>query len=157
MFDYIVVHTDEEYGIAAKLFEEYAAWLNIDLGFQKFEEELMNVKTMYGAPDGGIILGKTGSDFVGCVAIRKINNSTAELKRMFVQTAFQGKGIGKILLEKAIEFAERSGYTRIRLDTLNYMLPAINLYKQYGFYEIPAYYHNPNKTAVYFELKIIRS
>ena len=157
MVDYIIAHTDEEYAIATKLFQEYAAWLNIDLAFQKFEEELTGLKTMYAAPYGGIILCKIKNEFVGCVAIRKINNSTAELKRMFVQTAFQGKGIGKILLEKAIEFAERSGYTRIRLDTLNYMLPAINLYKQYGFYEIPAYYDNPNETAVYFELQITPS
>jgi len=157
MFDYIIVHTDGEYEIAANLFGEYAAWLNIDLAFQKFDEELAALKTMYGAPGGGIILCKTGNEFIGCVAVRRINDSTAELKRMFVQTAFQGKGIGKILLEKAIELAENAGYHCIRLDTLNYMLPAISLYKQYGFYEIPAYYHNPNETAVYFELQIVRS
>lgn len=157
MFDYIIVQSDGEYAIAARLFEEYAAWLKIDLSFQKFDEELTVLKAMYAAPDGGIILCKTGNEFIGCVAIRKINNSTAELKRMFVHTAFQGKGIGKILLEKAIELADNAGYLSIRLDTLNYMLPAINLYKKYGFYEIPAYYHNPNETAVYFELQITRS
>ena len=152
MYDYIIAGTDEDYSNAAKLFKEYAAWLNIDLSFQHFEEELQELKTMYAAPGGGIILSKNGNDYIASVAIRKINNETAELKRMFVQPAYQNKGIGKKLLEKAIEFARCANYCCIRLDTLNNMLPAINLYKQYGFYEIPAYYHNPNTTAVYFEL-----
>ena len=153
MYDYIIAGTDEDYRNAAKLFKEYAAWLNIDSSFQHFEEELQELKKMYAAPGGGIILSKNGNDYVASVAIRKINNETAELKRMFVQPAYQNKGIGKKLLEKAIEFARCANYCCIRLDTLNNMLPAINLYKQYGFYEIPAYYHNPNTTAVYFELK----
>ena len=152
MYDYIIAGTDEDYRNAAKLFKEYAAWLNIDLSFQHFEEELQELKTMYADPGGGIILCKKGNDYVACAGIRKINNKTAELKRMFVQPTYQGQGIGKILLEKAIEFARSANYYCIRLDTLNHMLPAINLYKQYGFYEIPAYYHNPNTTAVYFEL-----
>lgn len=154
MFDYIIAGTDGDYRHAAKLFKEYAAWLNIDLSFQHFEEELKELKTMYAAPEGGIILCKIENEFIACVAIRKINNKTAELKRMFVKPAYQRHGIGKILLKKAIELAKASNYSCIRLDTLDYMTPAINLYKKCGFYEIPAYYHNPNATAVYLELQI---
>lgn len=152
MPDYIIADTEEAYIQAAGLFKEYALWLNIDLGFQHFDEELQLLHTMYGAPGGGIILCKQDNEFVGCVAIRKMDNDTAELKRMFVREGFQGMGIGKTLLQKAIELAVSENYSRIRLDTLNYMLPAINLYKSHGFYEIPAYYNNPNATALYFEL-----
>lgn len=153
MADYIIAKTEEEYRTAALLFKEYADGLNIDLGFQHFEDELGLLKTMYTARYGGIILCKIENEFIACVAIRKINSQTAELKRMFVRPAFQGHGIGKILLLKAILLAKAANYSCIKLDTLSYMTAAINLYKQYGFYEIPAYYHNPNKTAVYFELK----
>jgi len=73
---------------------------------------------------------------------------------MFVKPAHQHKGIGKDLLEKAIALAISCNYEYIRLDTLNHMTPAINLYKKYGFYEIPAYYNNPVSTAVYFEKAI---
>jgi len=153
MPDYIIADTGEEYIKAAGLFKEYAFWLNIDLSFQHFDEELQLLQTMYGPPDGGIILCKQDNEFIGCVAIRKIDEQTAELKRMFVREGFQGMGIGKTLLQKAIDLAVAGNYSSIRLDTLNYMQPAINLYKSYGFYEIPAYYNNPNATAVYFELK----
>ena len=70
---------------------------------------------------------------------------------MYVKPNLQQKGVGKMLLVKALQLAKDCDYSVIRLDTLNYMLPAIHLYKQAGFYEIAAYYHNPIATAVYFE------
>ncbi len=154
MVDYIIANTEDEYLHAAKLFKEYAVWLNIDLSFQNLEAELVALKTMYALPGGGIILCKKNDEYFACVAIRKIDRHTAELKRMFVQPAYQGQGIGKDLLEKAIELAKAANYQCIKLDTLNYMSSAIKLYKRRDFYEIPAYYHNPNETAVYFELQI---
>jgi ribosomal protein S18 acetylase RimI-like enzyme len=54
-------------------------------------------------------------------------------------------------LNEAILIAKKYGYKKIRLDTLSNMTAAIVLYKQNGFYEIPAYYYNPESTAVYFE------
>ena len=154
MREYLVIKTDVEYNAAIRLFKEYAEWLNIDLGFQHFDEELQNLKTMYNSTDGGIILCKENDNFIACVAIRKITKDIAELKRMFVQSIHQHKGVGKILLEKAITLAVKCNYKYIRLDTLNHMKPAINLYKKYGFYEIEAYYNNPVSTAVYFEKKL---
>ena len=109
---------------------------------------------MYAEPFGGIILCKIEKEFITCVAIRKIEENIAELKRMFVQPAYQHQRIGNALLEKVITFAKHLHYRSIRLDTLNYMMPAINLYKKYGFAQIETYYNNPNTTVVYFELKI---
>lgn len=154
MLEYIQVKTTEEYIAAAKLFAEYAAWLAVDLGFQHFDEELQNLPQVYNDADGGIILCKSGNDFAGSVAIRRISTEIAELKRMYVQPPYQQKGIGQKLLEEALILAQNCNYQYIRLDTLNHMLPAINLYTKNGFYQIPAYYHNPIETAVYFERKL---
>lgn len=154
MTEYILAKSEAEYSAAATLFREYAHWLAIDLSFQHFNEELHELKKMYTAPHGGIILCKNNNEYIACVAIRKITGEIAELKRMFVQPAYQGKGTGRQLMEKAIELARQCGYTCIRLDTLNHMTAAISLYKNYGFSEIGPYYNNPNTTAVYFELKI---
>ena len=151
MPEYILVTKEEEYKAAASLFKEYADWLNIDLCFQNFSEELLQLGYMYAPPYGGIILAKNENDFVGCVAIRKKDEATAELKRMYVKPTNQQQGTGKKLLEEALALAKKYGYKKIQLDTLSDMAAAINLYKQNGFYEIPAYYYNPEKTAVYFE------
>jgi putative acetyltransferase len=154
MPEYIVVHSEEEYAAAGKLFMEYAQWLSIDLSFQHFEEELKELKEMYNPKVGGIILCKEENNYVACVALRRIDNETAELKRMYVQPAQQHKGIGKQLLLNAVQLAENCNYKFIRLDTLNTMAPAMNLYRQNGFYEIPPYYFNPQTTAVFFEKKL---
>src|ERR1700712_3950461 len=106
---------------------------------------------MYAAPFGGIILCKQKSGYAGCIAVRKIDSDIAELKRMYVKPEFQQLGIGNALLQDALTLAKKYHYKKIRLDTLSNMSPAINLYKKNGFYEIPAYYFNPEKTAVYFE------
>lgn len=154
MFDHRIAGSAEDYNSATFLFKEFARRLNIDLGFQQFEEELKQLTKMYAAPGGGIILcSNAHKKDVACVALRRINHNTAELKRMYVKAEYRGKGIGKILLDKAVKLAKAEQYSFIRLDTLGHMTAAINLYKQYGFYEIPAYYNNPNATAVYFELK----
>ena len=153
MLDYIFVSNPNEYKSAMDLFLEYANWLNIDLSFQKFDEELKILKTMYGPPLGCIILCKHENDFVACVAVRKIDDGVAELKRMYVKPDFQRMGIGENLLKLSISFAKEKGYKTIKLDTLNTMKPAMNLYAKHGFVETSAYYFNPEPTAVYFELK----
>lgn len=151
MREFIQASTREEYNAAAVLFREYASWLNIDLGFQHFEEELLLLEKMYTLPVGGIILCKEENEFIACVGIRRIDDTTAEMKRMWVKTNQHGKGLGSVLLQQALLLAKDCGYKKIQLDTLNTMTPAINLYRKNGFTEIPAYYHNPDKRALYFE------
>ncbi len=153
MFDYRIAKSAEDYKSAAILFKEYADWLNIDLSFQQFDEELAELTKMYASPGGGLILCRHKGDDIACVALRRINSDIAELKRMYVKPTYRGHGIGRIMLVKALELARVEKYTRIRLDTLAHMKSAIELYKQNGFYEIPPYYHNPNSTALYFEVK----
>ena len=154
MHEYNIAKNEIEYEAAAQVCKEYAAWLNIDLCFQGFEKELGNLHQMYGSPYGGIILCKIENSYVGCVGIRKLDQSICELKRMYVQPAYRQLAIGKELLHQAIALAKKYNYSSIRLDTLSHMQPAINLYKKYGFVEIKPYYFNPEPTALFFELLI---
>jgi putative acetyltransferase len=150
----IIANTTEHYEAAIQLFKEYATWLNIDLDFQNFDAELQQLGEMYAAPHGIILLSMQQDKYTGCVAVRNKGDQIAELKRMYVQPAQRGNGIAKELLLQAIDFAKNAGYKKIRLDTLATMHPAINLYTQFGFYEIPAYYHNPEANAVFFEREL---
>jgi ribosomal protein S18 acetylase RimI-like enzyme len=110
---------------------------------------------MYNLPTGGIILCKKDDEYIACVGIRKIDETNCELKRMFVQLQYHKLGIGSVLLQKAMGLAKDCGYKTIKLDTLNHMTPAINLYKKNGFYEVTPYYHNPNETAVYMQKQLV--
>lgn len=150
MIEYIISENDEQYNTAKILFNEYAQHIQIDLSFQRFENELWEIKKMYTAPTGGIILCKNETGYIGCIGIRKIEDGICELKRMYVKPEFQNFGAGKGLLESAVRLAKKYKYKLMRLDTLTYMHSAMHLYKLYGFYEIQPYYHNPNP-AVFFE------
>lgn len=154
MREYIIASSEEQMNAATALFKLYAQWLGIDLGFQHFEEELLELKEMYAPNIGGIILCRQDNEFIGCVGIRKLTEGTAELKRMFVIPNYQGKGIGNEMLKEALILAKKCGYSSLKLDTLNTMLPAMNLYKKNGFVEIAAYYYNPIDTTVYFEKQL---
>ena len=118
MFKIITVHTETEYAASSALFKEYAAWLNIDLSFQNFEEELLQLKEMYSEPTGAIFLLQHENEFIGCVAIRKKEDGIAELKRMYLKPTTRKTGGGTMLLEKALAAAKLLSYDLIRLDTL---------------------------------------
>ncbi|MBS0030603.1 GNAT family N-acetyltransferase [Chitinophaga sp. 22321] len=136
------------------LFREYANWLNVDLSFQRFEEELASLPGIYVAPAGALLLALVDGQLAGCVAVRPFDNSIAEMKRLFVKDAFKGHGVGKALASAAIAESRALGYKRILLDTLAHMRPAIELYTSLGFEPIAAYYDNPISDAVFLSLNI---
>ncbi len=152
MPEYILANNQLEYEAAQLLFNEYAQWLNIDLCFQNFDKELQQLSIMYATTTGGIVLCKKNNDFIGCSAIRKIDTTSCELKRMWVQLPYQKLGIGETLLKECIALAKKLNYKEILLDTLKRLQPAIKLYKKYNFIETEAYYKNPNNDVVYMKL-----
>lgn len=151
----IVARTSEHYATAVTLFKEYALGLGIDLKFQKFDDELQILSTMYGPPTGELWLVQVNEKFVGCAALRQLDKHTCELKRMFIQPAFRGLHLGEQLMEVALDTARKLGYTSIKLDSLRRLAPAVKLYLRYGFTEIHPYNFNPEEDVVYFEKKLL--
>jgi ribosomal protein S18 acetylase RimI-like enzyme len=146
--------TPETLGIARRLFEEYAASLLVDLGFQRFDEELAGLPGEYTRPAGGLMLGFDGDKPVGCVAFRRLEPGIAEMKRLFVRPWARGGGWGRRLAERAVSDAREAGYRRMRLDTLPAMRSAQGLYLALGFVEIAPYRHNPVPGARFLELDL---
>jgi GNAT superfamily N-acetyltransferase len=142
----------EDLDVVKELFREYEASLPFDLSFQNFEQELAGLPGRYAPPSGRLLLARRDGAFVGCVALRQIGDGVCEMKRLFVQPAFQGKGIGKALAQAIIEEARRIGYKRMRLDTV--LEPAKSLYRSLGFREISPYQHVPVAGVVFMELEL---
>ena len=80
---------------ARSLFREYAAELQVDLCFQSFEAELASLPGKYGPPDGRLWLGVCEGEIAGCVALRKLDANTCEMKRLFVRPSFRRSGLGR--------------------------------------------------------------
>lgn len=136
------------------LFQEYADWLRIDLCFQGFAEELAGLPGLYAPPRGRLFLASAEAEPVGCVALRPLDGMVCEMKRLFVRPAYQGRALGRTLAERAITEARTIGYSKMRLDTLPFMLPAIRLYEGLGFRRRPAYYDTPLPETVFMELEL---
>ena len=144
MVELIQAETQEHIDEARLLFREYETWLDEDLCFQSFEDEVRNLPGKYALPEGRLILALSDGKFSGCVAMRKLGDGICEMKRLFVRPGFQGLGIGNKLIEKVIDSAREAGYEKLRLDTYPpKMGKAVKLYESHGFYLIDAYYENP--------------
>jgi len=136
------------------LFVDYADGVGFDLCFQDFGRELAELPADYAPPGGALLLARCDSAVAGCVALRRLDEQSCEMKRMYVRPEYRGQQIGRKLARAVIAAARRIGYRRMRLDTLPSMEPAIELYRSLGFREIAPYRDNPIQGALFFELDL---
>jgi GNAT superfamily N-acetyltransferase len=136
------------------LFREYEAFLNVDLCFQNFEEELASLPGKYAAPTGALLIAIHKDKTVGCVGVRRLSDEECEMKRLYVRPEARGLGLGRKLAQKIIAMAHSLGYALMRLDTLDRLGEAMRLYESLGFRKTGPYYGNPLPGVVYWELKL---
>ena len=146
--------SESDIAVAKGLFEEYAAWIAIDLSFQNFADELKRLPGDYAPPDGALLVAWANARPAGCVAVRRIDDHDCEMKRLYVRDAFRGLSAGERLAREAIEWARGAGYARMLLDTLPSMRSAHRLYERLGFAETPAYRFNPVEGARFMALAL---
>lgn len=139
---------------ARALFEEYQRHIAVDLCFQGFADELATLPGAYAPPSGQLLLAMDGVRVAGCVALRELSGTACEMKRLFVRPAFQGRGLGRLLVRAILEESRRIGYAVMRLDTLPSMREATRLYASLGFEVIPAYYASPLEGTLFFERRV---
>jgi putative acetyltransferase len=140
--------------IIRTIFREYEQFLNVDLCFQGFEEELANLPGKYAPPSGALFLAVEDNSVAGCVAVRGLESDICEMKRLYTRPSYRSKGLGRQLAQKIILQAQELGYELMRLDTLEILTEAMSLYQSLGFKKTGAYYHNPLENVIYWELPL---
>lgn len=136
------------------LFREYQRFLGVDLCFQGFEEELATLPGRYAPPKGRLLLAREGEQTAGCVALRPLDQHVCEMKRLFVRPDSRGQGLGRLLALQVVNEATALGYVLMRLDTLNTLEHAMQIYETLGFQRCASYYANPLSGVVYWELAL---
>jgi putative acetyltransferase len=107
------------------------------------------------APRGAFVVARLGGQPVGCGALRRIDEATAEVKRMYVAPDARRKGIARRILRALEEFAAGFNYRAIRLETGAEQPEAIRFYESSGYHRIGAYgHHLSDPLIVCFEKRI---
>lgn len=153
------VANEAQVAVARALFREYAEAIGVDLEYQGFAAELAALPEPYVPPRGALFVAYAGDDVAGCVALRRLDERSGEMKRLYVRPAYRSSGFGQCLVEAVIRIARDAGYAELRLDTLPSMASAQALYRRLGFVEIAAYNttHLPGTRFYSLELGCERS
>ena len=127
----------DDYEQVRGLLREYLDWiageLNLDISYQKPDEELQNLPGPYAPPGGAILLAWVDGQPAGCVAYKPYDPGSCTMKRMYVRPDYRGLGVGRALVEELLELAREAGYQNMRLGTMDVMLSAQRLYQAMGF------------------------
>jgi GNAT superfamily N-acetyltransferase len=99
-------------------------------------------------PSGAFLVGYEDGVATCCGGIKRLDDETCELKRMYVIPSARGRGIARILLEALEQHARELGYAVARLDTGPKQPGAQHLYESAGYAAIPNF--NANPIATYF-------
>lgn len=108
----------------------------------------------YVPPRGGIWLAESERSGIGCVALRELDTAAGEVKRMFVDHAWRGYGVGRALLDALVSGAQSRGYRTLRLGTLDDMKVAQQLYRSVGFLPVDRYRPDELLDTRFYELAL---
>ena len=118
------------------VFEDLDAVLAAHQG--EFAQELPRLL----GPRGRLLVARAGPEVVGAGALKPVDATVAEIKRMYVHPRVRGQGIGRAILERLLADARTIGYQVARLETLIFMREAHALYRSMGFQDIPIFDHS---------------
>ena len=138
------------------LFREYEASIDSLYCFQSFEAELADLPGYYASPGGCLLIACSGEAAAGCVALRRLNDKSGEVKRFFVREPYQGVGLGAELMARLIANAQNTGFESLVLETLPTMRSANRLYERLGFVRRSAYHRDSEPGITHLSLSLKR-
>ncbi|MBY8860859.1 GNAT family N-acetyltransferase [Nocardia sp. CA2R105] len=90
------------------------------------------------AKGGHVLIARDGEDIVGCVALVAEGDGVFELSKMAVARNRRGRGLGRIILREAIDYARRQSATTLFLGSSTKLADAVHLYESIGFVHVPS-------------------
>lgn len=134
----IIIQASFEYQLVrVKTLEE----LRILCKAANFFEDLDNFQKYYDNKKSIFLVMLDGDKVIGMGGILFNSPEICELRRLFFEKSYRGKGLGSKMLSELLNHAERLEYHSIRLELYNAstQIAAYNFYKKFGFYEINSY------------------
>jgi GNAT superfamily N-acetyltransferase len=129
---------------------EYIAWIDSMLkckhgirltanSINQLMDEIITDWPLYSGRHGRFILAYIGKSVGGMAGIKYVSRDVCELKRLYVSPRHRRAGLGRSLVERLLLGARILGYSKVRLETLDFMEAAIRLYESLGFVRTPEF------------------
>lgn len=115
------------------LISSVLAEYGIDACQRTTDSDLVDIESSYGVTGGAFFALLDNGVVIGTVALHRQSAKTCELCRMYLNSRYRGLGLGRRLLEAALEEARASGYEEVVLETAAVLTEAIGLYRSAGF------------------------
>ncbi|MFV0388283.1 MAG: GNAT family N-acetyltransferase [Pyrinomonadaceae bacterium] len=100
------------------------------------DSDIENIETNYIEKGGRfeVIIDGDGK-VMGCCGLLPLNESRIELRKMYFKPEIRGSGIGKVTLERMVNYARNMQYAEMFLESAQVLERAVNLYRRFGFIE----------------------
>ncbi len=143
-----MAHVDVDFEVARALCREWLDWHwkafpedgpreGNPMDPRVFQSVMDELPQIHARPSGGILLAEVDGLPAGCVMYHEMEPDVAEIKRLFVNEAGRGHGIGRLLLERMFEAMIADGYRTVRFSSAKFLSHARRLYESAGFLDIP--------------------
>ena len=143
----IISYESDHQPVVASFFNEVWRGSRFPFDPSGSHADLLRIPIEYQSRGGNFWLLFIGGQVVGTVALRRLPDNMAEVKRLNISVGFRQQGLGTLLLRHALRHAMHSGFKTVRLDTIRNRGPAGRLFERHGFTEISRY--NDNPTQIY--------
>jgi GNAT superfamily N-acetyltransferase len=110
--------------------------MRADQPFDCIVEQMARTETWMGT---GCSWPASATTRSGVGTLKPVDETTAEVKRMYVRPAAQGLGVGRAILARLLQEARAERYATVRLETLRFMTIAQAMYRSFGFVEVAAF------------------
>jgi len=100
------------------------------------DSDLSDISESYIRPGGVFRIVEVEGEIVGSYGLYPVSVKVCELRKMYLMPIYQGRGIGKMMMDEVLALARAKGFEEIVLETNSVLVRATQLYEKYGF----AYY-----------------
>jgi GNAT superfamily N-acetyltransferase len=134
------------------------AWIEKHFHLEEKDRETLGDPDRHILAQGGyILMAERGAELIGTCALIARGDGRFEIAKMTVTERERGQGVGRQLLEYAIEFARAKAIPRLYLETNTKLQSAIRIYEAVGFRHLPAEQVKPSpytRANVYMEMTL---
>ena len=99
------------------------------------DKDITDIEKHYFSNNGWFAVLEYNEKLIGTYGIFRIEDNMCELRKMYLLSEYQGRGLGKMMMEDAVKIAKGLGYKKMMLETNKVLFKAMQLYQKFGFVE----------------------